>query len=836
MRPTINGKVLWAAALAAALACAGGQRPHGAEGGAPWRELVSEHFVLRTDVSSDSARRLIAELELDRALLVAAMPALAAAPGRIEADALTSREEYWEVTGQRQDYYGHAQLDEAGRRRLVLFVSPSGDARDQARTVAHELAHVLCWHVIPDEPRWLAEGLAKYLESVAVEQSGGRWLGIRSSWYWEVDPIPVRELLGWSQEGKNRETRFYQSAWALVRYLDAEQPAGLAELERRLTAGEGAVAAWNGAFPRWSLATPEATSDLDRILRVHARDRAGTRSVSARVSVAPSERLLVPAEELTVRLQLRIRWTQATVEPVVARALVIDPAHVLALGVRASESKDPAARLWLARKAVAGHPEDARAWAILAWALPEGRSAEREAALRKAVAIAPEDPELLNLLALEVRLERPEEAAELASRAAELAPWSAWIRSGRATVLADLDRCEEAAAEARFVRARARRDGEDKSAWSERLGQRCGAPKARAGVLARDAGDAIAQGRLEAALRLADAALASDPENAVAWNERGRALAVSHRLPEAERAYRRAVELDPRQPYAWRNLGGALEHQGKGAEAIEAFRRQTEVTPKQPQAWRELGLVLEREKRPGEAIAPLERAIELAPKDATALLALGRVQVAAGTPKRAIESFERALVLAPDPWSLNEAAYALGDAGVELARAAAWAEKAVAGYAAQLAAAREGRSLVGEAELSRRTLGAWDTLGWIRFRQGRLDEAERWVAAAERLRRSAVVSAHLGEILEHAGRRGEAIDAYARAVAQDPTSAARVRLEALAPPPRRMRSRGPPPSSRVGGRWPRPARPRSTPARAWSSCWRATARALGPRPGRRCLR
>jgi hypothetical protein len=49
----------------------------------------------------------VGELELQRALLVQALPALAAAQGRLVVYALSSREEYWEATGQHADYIGH---------------------------------------------------------------------------------------------------------------------------------------------------------------------------------------------------------------------------------------------------------------------------------------------------------------------------------------------------------------------------------------------------------------------------------------------------------------------------------------------------------------------------------------------------------------------------------------------------------------------------------------------------------------------------------------------------------------------------------------------------------
>ncbi len=778
MRSIPGGGVLCAVAVAAALGCAGAEVARGERKGAPWRELATEHFVLRTDISSDSARRLVEQLEVQRALLVQALPALAAVEGRLDVYALSSREEYWEATGQRSDYIGHAHLREGGQRYVVLFVSPSGVAEDQTSTVAHELAHALLWQVVPSQPRWFSEGFAGYLESVARERGGKRWVGLRANHYEEIDPLPVRELFSWRQAAHRREWRYYQSAFVLVRYLDAEQPAGFAELQRRLAAGEDGEAAWNAAFPRWSL-TDGAPAELDRILRARAQDKAGTREVSAAVAVTPSERLLSASEEHTVRLTLPVRWTPALVKERTEAALAVDPRHPRALQVIADAAEGDGVALALARSAVAAHPEDPRSWVYLAWYLPAERSAEREAALRRALELAPDDPLPLARLSSEIVLENPEEASRLAVRARDLAPWSTLFHAVAAAALSRQGRCEEARAEVRFARTLAT-DLERLEAMLQAAGELCGAPGERAGRLGLDAGWAITQGRLPAALRLADAVLARFPDDPTAWNQRGRVLDRTGRLAEAEEAYRRAVRSDPKHPHAWGNLGLVLRGRGRPAEAIDAFRRQAEVAPDRAFAHRELGLLLLQEGRAAEAISPLARAAVLEPKEPAAPFALGRAHLALGQARRAVEAFERGLSLRRSPYWLNEAAWALAEANAELDRAAAWAEAAVAGHARHLAELREWGTSEGEGETTRRLGNAWDTLGWVRFRQGKLAEAERWIASAERLHPSAVVSAHLGELLERAERRPEAIAAYARAVALDPKSGARARLEQLA--------------------------------------------------------
>src|SRR5450432_1708179 len=54
------------------------------EGGAPWTELTSPHFVLRTDLDQEKARAVLAQIEaIDDALEQVAFPPSSKTPNRI---------------------------------------------------------------------------------------------------------------------------------------------------------------------------------------------------------------------------------------------------------------------------------------------------------------------------------------------------------------------------------------------------------------------------------------------------------------------------------------------------------------------------------------------------------------------------------------------------------------------------------------------------------------------------------------------------------------------------------------------------------------------------------
>src|SRR4051812_44718693 len=68
--------------VAALLSCAHGPQPVQPE---RWHELQTEHFVLRTDLSADAARRVAVDLEEVRgALLAVAWHGSDASPGRTQ--------------------------------------------------------------------------------------------------------------------------------------------------------------------------------------------------------------------------------------------------------------------------------------------------------------------------------------------------------------------------------------------------------------------------------------------------------------------------------------------------------------------------------------------------------------------------------------------------------------------------------------------------------------------------------------------------------------------------------------------------------------------------------
>jgi cytochrome c-type biogenesis protein CcmH/NrfG len=106
------------------------------------------------------------------------------------------------------------------------------------------------------------------------------------------------------------------------------------------------------------------------------------------------------------------------------------------------DGRDP---LPLARISVKGRPGDPRAWSFLAESLPPQAHAEREAALRRAAELAPDNALALSALASELLEEgRSGEALPFARQAVRLSPFSATVLDTYASVSGDLGNCEQA--------------------------------------------------------------------------------------------------------------------------------------------------------------------------------------------------------------------------------------------------------------------------------------------------------------------------------------------------------------------------------------------------------
>jgi tetratricopeptide (TPR) repeat protein len=132
----------------------------------------------------------------------------------------------------------------------------------------------------------------------------------------------------------------------------------------------------------------------------------------------------------------------------------------------------------------------------------------------------------------------------------------------------------------------------------------------------------------------------------------------------------------------------------------------------------------------------------------------------------------------PGIW--NNVAYELSRHKAHLDRAQRYAESAIAATAASLRNVSLDRLRAEDLGQVSAIASFWDTLGWIYFQNGDLQQAERFIRAAWELSQHGEVGYHLAQVYEKRGNNEEAIRAYAMSLAASrPPMETRQRLAAL---------------------------------------------------------
>jgi hypothetical protein len=282
-----------------------------------------------------------------------------------------------------------------------------------ASSNAHELVHLVTVFWLPRQPRWIAEGLADYLEDAKFTRDDvvrmGAWKDIYS-----YSVATLEELWAWDEmrETGERQRFMYASAGAWVHYLSNRDEARLAALWKALAAEPSPKQAFTTLFPQaeWS----DLHARVEEYLRI-GRFRAW----EVKLNREPSFwglRTLAPWEVHLLRRQLledsaakraELRAAQALstgqepppltlarfddrVGPDRSEVLDVLPDDPQAQRIAATAvDRAPRERFELLQRSVAGAPTDANALAALCWSSLGRPSAPALASSEKAIALAP---------------------------------------------------------------------------------------------------------------------------------------------------------------------------------------------------------------------------------------------------------------------------------------------------------------------------------------------------------------------------------------------------------------------------------------------------------------
>jgi tetratricopeptide (TPR) repeat protein/transglutaminase-like putative cysteine protease len=280
-----------------------------------------------------------------------------------------------------------------------------------------------------------------------------------------------------------------------------------------------------------------------------------------------------------------------------------------------------------------------------------------------------------------------------------------------------------------------------------------------AGIAALNAGNA------REAMPLLQHAVEIDPKSKQGWNDLGLAYLRLGQFDEAADAFQKQIAANPSDEHVYNYLGLTLQQQQKFPEAADAFKKQIQMNPLDPIAHAALGALFLEQHKYSEAVPELDKATVLAPDNAELEVSLGQALLNIGEKDKALEAFEKGVDIAQTPAIWNNVAYALAEHSLELDKAAQYAESAIAATAANLRNVELSRLSLDDLNQVASIGVYWDTLGWVNFRKGDLDQAERYIRAAWLLNQHGEVGDHLAQIYEKRGEKEKAARMYAAAIA-----------------------------------------------------------------------
>ncbi len=278
-------------------------------------------------------------------------------------------------------------------------------------------------------------------------------------------------------------------------------------------------------------------------------------------------------------------------------------------------------------------------------------------------------------------------------------------------------------------------------------------------------GSALQNRDFDGALMLFKRATEMEPKNWRAWLGVGATLLTAQRYAEAEAPLRKMLEIDPYNATAYGILAQSYAAQHKYSEAEEMYHKQIELAPLDTDGNLGLAQCLIQQRKWKEALPVLEKLVSLDARSGANYATLGQVYLELRQDDKAMEALDRAAELEATPLVWNNVAYELAKHDLQLERAQQYAESAVSSVSADLRNITLDKISMREIGLVNSLTAYWDTLGWVHFRKGALDKAEKYINASWLVGQHGEEGDHLAQVYEKRGDRNRAIKTYAMAAA-----------------------------------------------------------------------
>jgi len=241
-------------------------------------------------------------------------------------------------------------------------------------------------------------------------------------------------------------------------------------------------------------------------------------------------------------------------------------------------------------------------------------------------------------------------------------------------------------------------------------------------------------------------AIQIDPTFTRAWLWLGEIYKAAGQRDLALESYRKAIDVDPHQLVSYKALGYTLMSLRKLEEAVPVWQELIKLSPGNLEGVNALGYTLLNLKRYSEVVEVAEGALQVHPDNANLYAMLGNSYTSLADDDKATAAFKKAVEIDPRPSMLNAVAYTMAEADKNLPLSLGYAQKAVKEEEEASASVTLSSLKLDDLARMSRLSAYWDTLGWVYFKMGSLDEADKYVGAAVRLSENKTQKDHLVEI------------------------------------------------------------------------------------------
>lgn len=239
--------------------------------------------------------------------------------------------------------------------------------------------------------------------------------------------------------------------------------------------------------------------------------------------------------------------------------------------------------------------------------------------------------------------------------------------------------------------------------------------------------------------------------NAQVWVRLGGLLFDNHLYKDAISYMSKAYVKFPNDFAVNLIYGLSLSQENENDKAKEALQRALKINPDDVTALSAIGYTLNQMKNDEEALTYLQKALSIDPNNIQVLSITAMIHESKKEYKISDSLYAHALKLdTTNALILNNFAYSLSERGIDLQTALKMSEKAVT--------------------QEPKNASYLDTIGWIYFKLGRLEDAKKNIETASKMEdKNATILDHLGDIYFKLGQKEKAKELWNKAFSLDQT-------------------------------------------------------------------